>query len=514
VDPALAYATSIWQILITTNDGLVAYRRVGGPDGATIVPDLATSVPVPTDGGRTYTFQLRPNIRYSNGQPVGVEDFRYAIERGFRGGSPTSYYQGIVGGDACVKDPATCDLSQGIVTDDSSGTVTFHLTAPDPEFLHKLALPFADAVPTGTADPTKSSTVPATGPYTIQSYQPGTKDDPVGSLVLVRNPQFHEWSAAAQPDGYPDRIAWTFGVGVERLTTDVEEGGADVALEAVDFPPPDRLQEVTTRFTNQVHTFSQPGTLGIALNTNLAPFDDVRVRRALNYAFDRDAAVKAFQPALPTCQLLPPNFPGYRPYCPYTLNPGPGGTWTAPDLARAQRLIAASHTVGTRVTVWAITIGPVSVALAKLFASEMNGLGYPTTLRTIATPTKYFSFVANSNNRVQAAFAAWGADYAAASNFMDLMRCSSFLPGSGRNESIAQLCDPALDRQIEQALSLQSTDPAAANDLWAAIDRRVSLDAPWVFVLNQAGLDFVSARVGNYQHNPQWGVLVDQLWVK
>ncbi len=514
IDPAVSYSTSSWGVVIVTNDGLVAFKRVGGPDGSSIVPDLATSIPAPTDGGTTYTFQLRPGIHYSNGQVVKPVDVRSSIERVFRSHSAAvgvGYYQGIVGGAACANDPATCDLSAGIVTDDAAGTVAIHLTAPDSEFLYKLALPFADVVPAGTPDPDPARFAPATGPYMIQSYRPGTKDDPVGNLVLVRNPQFHEWSPAAQPDGYPDRIVWRIDVGEQAAVTQVEQGRADYDFDG---PPPDRLDELTSRFTDQVHLYPKPATFGIALNTNLAPFGGVRVRRALNYAFDRAAAVTALQPALPTCQFIPPSFPGYRPYCPYTLNPGPGGTWTAPDLARAQRLIAASHTVGTRVTVWATTNGPPSVALAKLLVSEMNGLGYPTTLRTIANPTKYFQFVSNSNNRVQAAFAAWGSDYPAPSNFMNLMRCASFVPGSEGNQNIAQLCDPALDRQIEQALSVQSTDPAAASGLWAAIDRRVSLDAPWVFVLNQAGLDFVSARVGNYQHNPQWGTFIDQLWVK
>ena len=510
LDPALTYAPLSWQILAMTNDGLLGFRRVGGPDGATIVPDLATTVPAPTDGERTFTFQLRPGLRYSNGRLVAAADFRSSMERLFKLHTPAPYYGEIVGGDACAKDPATCDLSRGVVTDDRSGTVTFHLAAPDPEFLYKLALPFGDVVPEGTPDPTPSSTVPATGPYEIQTYTPAHGKQE-GTMVLVRNPQFHEWSAAAQPDGYPDRIVYTIGVDAEQVTSDVEQGRADMSLDSL---PADRLQEVSTRFTNQVHTFSQASTYGITLNTNLPPFDDVRVRRAVNFAYDRGAAATANQPALPTCQLIPPNFPGYRPYCPYTLNPSSGGTWTGPDLARAQQLVAASHTAGTKVTVWATPAFPATLTMGQAFAATLNDLGYPTTLRSMANVTKYFNFIANSDNRVQAAGYGWLSDYPAASNFINLVRCLSFAPGSNGSLNVAQLCDPALDRRIQHALSVQATDPAAANGLWAAIDRQVTRDAPWVFVLNKAGLDFVSARVGNYQHNPQWGVLIDQLWVK
>ena len=117
-----------------TNDGLTAFKRVGGSDGAQVVPDLATSLPTPTDGGRTYTFQLRSGIRYSNGQPVRPEDFRRAIQRSLRLGW-TIYYPNIVGGAACLARPTRCDLSRGIVTDDAANTVTFQLVRPDPEFL-------------------------------------------------------------------------------------------------------------------------------------------------------------------------------------------------------------------------------------------------------------------------------------------------------------------------------------------------------------------------------------------
>jgi peptide/nickel transport system substrate-binding protein len=132
----------MWQMLGVTNDGLVGYRRTGGPAGDTLVPDLAIALPGPVNGGTTYTFHLRPGIRYSNGTPVRPEDFRRAIARGFAiNAGPAAYYTGIIGAAQCTRAPAHCDLARGIVTNDQADTVTFHLTAPDPEFLYKLAFP-------------------------------------------------------------------------------------------------------------------------------------------------------------------------------------------------------------------------------------------------------------------------------------------------------------------------------------------------------------------------------------
>ena len=203
-DPAAAYSTPIWQMLSVTNDGLVGYRRVGGPAGNSLVPDLAQTLPAPTDNGLTYVFHLRPDIRYSTGALVRPGDFRLALERVFQlnylSGAGPLYFD-LVGGRACARAPSHCDLARGVVSNDRAGTVTFHLTAPDPDFLYKLAFPFADAVPAGTPRHLVSPVqLPATGPYVTQSFVPGHR------WVLVRNPRFRPWSDLAQPSGYPDRI--------------------------------------------------------------------------------------------------------------------------------------------------------------------------------------------------------------------------------------------------------------------------------------------------------------------
>ena len=155
---------------------------------------VTATMPVPTGNGRVYTFHLRPGIRYSTGALVRPSDVTRSFERLFKLGSAGApYYRAISGAAACLKAPATCDLSGGIAADDRAGTVTFHLTQPDPDFLFKQAHVYADVLPASTPGRQARTPLPATGPYMISRYIPGRE------LLMVRNPRFREWSAAAQP---------------------------------------------------------------------------------------------------------------------------------------------------------------------------------------------------------------------------------------------------------------------------------------------------------------------------
>jgi peptide/nickel transport system substrate-binding protein len=509
VDPAVWDGIGQWRLLTLTNDGLVSYRRLGGLAGDTLVPDLATTLPDPVDSGRTYTFRLRSGIRYSNGALVRPEDFRRAIERVLRLDYWTAlFYTGILGGRRCVERPAACDLSRGIVTDDRANTVTFHLRAPDPEFLYKLAFPTADAVPQGTPERAQArGPLPATGPYITSSFSAGK------SWILRRNPRFHEWLPDAQPAGYPDRIAVRVYSDPRREVDAIERGAADVLLGL----PPNRVGEFATHYASQFHSDPFAATYALALNTRVPPFDRVGVRRALNFAIDRGRVVGwngGQLTAQPTCQVLAPTLPGYRPYCPYTLNPGSSGVWSAPDFAKAQRLVARSGTRGMKVTFWTDSsqAGPI-YKLGPYVVSVLDRLGYRASLKRVSfvTPGAF----ADSRTRGQLGWFTWLQDHPSPSNFIDpLLSCDSFVPGSEQNLNLAEFCDSSIDSQIRRAYALQSRDSGAADALWGRIDHELVDQAPWVPLYNPRVLTALSARVGNYQYHPYWQVLLDQLWVR
>jgi YVTN family beta-propeller protein len=510
IDPAFAYYVPTWAILATTNDGLVGFRKVGGSQGIELVADLAHSMPTPTDGGTTYTFQLRPGIRYSNGALVQPEDFRRALERVYELGSGGAYlYTAIVGAAGCAKGKP-CDLSRGIVTDRPGRTVTFKLAAPDGDFLSKLALPFAYAVPAATPSrDVGTHPVPATGPYRIAGYDKKSK-----LLRLVRNPRFREWSADAQPGGFPDSIYYSWRTPLDdpsaRIRA-VEHGRADLALGSAGPPlSKDELDRLAARYPSQLHLNTGFSTFYFFLNTRVAPFDDVRVRRAVSQAFDPDEfAAGGGRAVSPTCQILPPNFPGYKPNCVYA-----GGS--VQGLDRARELVRRAGAVGDAVTVWVPS--PMSEQ-GQHMASLLGSLGLRASVKEVAPMpdiSAYFNVVSDAKTQAQMGFGAWAADYPSAAGFIPpLLSCAAFVPSSPeQSTNLTQFCDPAIDEQMARATSLQSLDPPAATLLWQQIERELLAQAPLVPTTNQRNADFVSERVGNYQFNPQWGVLLSQLWVK
>jgi peptide/nickel transport system substrate-binding protein len=505
-DPQVNYTAQEWQFLIITHDGLVGFKHAGGAEGTKLVPDLATAVPTPTDGGKTYTFTLRPNIKFSDGKAVTANDVKATFERLFKiGNSPNSgsWYNVIEGGDACVKTPKSCDLSKGVVV--SGNQIAFHLTTADPEFLDKLAMPFAFILPAST--PAKNLDIPpaGTGPYKWTQYQPNKQ------MTIVRNPFFKVWNADAQPAGNPDSIEERFGLSVEAEVTQVEQNQADW-ISVSDAIPSDRLNELSSKFANQVHISPLAATFYFAFNTRIPPFDNAKARQAVNYATDRNALVKIYggpKLATPTCQVLPPNFPGYKPYCPYTANPG-SGKWTAPDLAKAKQLVQQSGTAGTTVKVNSDTT-EVDKAYGEYFVDLLNKLGYKAKPQFLSNDIQY-PYIQNSKNKVNFAYSSWYADYPAASDFLNiLLGCDSFHPNSNSSPNIAEFCDKTIQSQMTKAASTSITSPTAGNAIWQGVDKSIADAAPWDAMFNPKELDFVSKRVKNFTFSPQWLLLLDQV---
>ena len=314
--------------------------------------------------------------------------------------------------------------------------MTFHLSKPDPDFLFKLALPDYDAVPASTPLHARLP-LPATGPYKIAGYQKK------GVVVLVRNPRFHVWSAAAQPEGYPDRIVERYRYTGASAIHAVERGTADITADGLDQTwPPALAASLQTRYSSQLYAEPPLTILGLWLNTRLAPFNDVRVRQAFNLAVDRNrlARINAGEVA---CQYLPPNVNGYSYYCPYN----------GPNLAKARRLVAESGTKGQPVTIWIYDI-PAGHRNGAYLVSVLQSIGYKARVEYVphnGQPTWRPDRQAGVGGSVP--------DYPSANDIFLQFLCSSYTTKPATNSNPAGICDRHLDAQVARAQVARDDQP-------------------------------------------------------
>ena len=510
LDPAVAYDYATWQILVLTSDGLVGYRKLGGHDGATLVPDLAAALPQISPDGLTYRFALRDGISYSTGEPVRPEDFRYGLERAFSlSGDAASLFHALDGASSCFEEPSTCDLRNAVEIDE--GSVTIHLARPDADLPFKLALPFAYPVPAEIpVEDQGLDAVPGTGPYMI------TRARRQG-IELVRNPSFREWSAAAQPAGFVDAISWTFAEDLSEAFDQLDAGEIDWMADA---PEPDDVVSLQGAHPDQVVLPTTATTFYIGFDVSRPPFEDERIRQAVNFAIDRERIVELLGGTgsyNATCQILPPKFPGYEPFCPFTLEPD-GGVWSAPDPDRARALIEAADSVEEPIDVWVTdedALLPGAVDAMTYVVDVLNDIGLRADLRIV----KLFGEQKNGSQSfpyVEGIYAGepqmylfgWATDYLAAGGFIETQfRC-------GASTNATNFCDRSFDRRIERAKELQTTDPAAANSDWTEIEHDLIEAGIWAPVANPVATHVFSVRVGNPQVHLLWGLLLSRLWLR
>jgi peptide/nickel transport system substrate-binding protein len=484
-------------------DGLLGLS-VQPDSSGTLVPDLALSIPRPQSGGLLYTFRLRAGLRYWNGAPVRASDFRRGLERAAAASDVWAGYIGALPGAlSCPRSPRACDLSRAVIANDHENTVTLKLSHPDPELLPALGLSaFAPA-------PASAGAIrPGTGPYRITSFTPNRQ------IVLQRNRYFRDSAPVPQPAGYPDKIEIDNGGAPAADIKAVLDGEADYTF---DTPSPGQLAQIELHQPAQLHISPQPELDFLFMNTRAAPFNDPRVRQALNYAVDRAAIVNLIggpAAATPICQTIPATIPGHVAYCPYTDHPTSRGTWTSPDLRKARALIAASETKGQSISV---LTGPSGLASDEPTATYIVGLlkrlGYRAHLRLLQ-PDRWHAAMDDYHHPAQIGTEAWSVDFISASQFLtDQLSCAAWNPPT-RLDNHAEFCNHHVDQLARRAAELGQIDPVAADALWARADRLATNLAPWIATVSENELDLVSRRVGDYRYLGCGACTpLDQLWV-
>lgn len=494
LDPGLSYTAEGWETLEATNNGLLTLKKEAGAAGNEVVPDIAEQMPTVSDDGKTYTFKVRDGVMFS--EPVNREvkpsDFKFTIERLFRINSGgLSFYTGIEGAEEYAK-TRQGDIS-GIVADDKKGTITFHLTAADGAFPEYMAVPFTYVLPVGTPDKdisTDEGSRVATGPYMIESYTPKQE------FTLVRNPSFKQWTEDS-PDGYLDEIEVTIGVDPDAAVNQIVQGDLDWYYTTVS---PARLTELKAQYPDQVYDNTRNNITYFFMNERKAPFDDLKVRQALNYAADRDALVKLFGgQGTPTENIIPPGLaPAYQKHDFYPY-----------DLEKAKQLVAESGTEGMKIEVWTRNQEPFP-KVTQYIASVLNELGYDASVKVV-DQSIYDDTISNQKTDPQIGVNDWTQDYPEAGNFIDtLLNGNNIVEIGNNNQANADV--KSLNAAIEKTNLMPLGNER--NLSWAKLDADFMREnAPWVPFLNATFPQFASEQVRGVVFNPTYYAMFPSMWL-
>ena len=480
-DPHVAYDQLSYMGIRLLFDGLLDYDR-----DSHLVPSLAVALPEVSNGGRTFRFELRRGVRFHNGRELTADDVVWSMRALLSSESASPgypFYKAIVGAP---------DFHAG-KRDDIPGikklgryTVEFTLTEPDHTFLNAMALPFAYPVPRENYErwakvgPDAVGRHPVgTGPFELVRWERGVE------AVFKRFDGY--WN---QPHPGPDEMVFLENLAGPVATARFRNGDLDAiaGMPAVDY----LFFKKSRAWKPYLDQYPGVTIWGLAMNCEMAPFDDVHVRRAVAFAINRKALSRALQGrALPTGQLLPPAIPGYDPDL-------PDRQYYDPERAK-EEMALAGHPDGLAapVTAW-IGDSDNSRLIAQLWQQDLREIGIDVALRQVSFAT-YLEATAKKDT-AQMFPSGWNMDFPDASNFLFLFDSHSMHPSHSDNRSFYR--NPELDRLLAKARP--ETDPAARVKLYREANDIVARDAPWAFLYTPLEMEVWQPYVMGYRPHPIW----------
>jgi len=476
LDPALSYTAEGWAAMGEVYIPLLTYKHAEGEEGSEVEPGLAKEMPKISNGEKTYTLFLRPGLKYSDGTPVKASDFPYTVERLFKVNSGASpFYTAIAGAEEFAETKK--GGIAGIKTNDKTGEIAITLTKPRGTFTNELALMFVAPVPQGTPNEDLSATPPpGTGPYMITKSQPGR------GWEYERNPYWAKANSKAMPDypsGQMDKIEVKVIRNPQTQVNEIEQGKSDWMEN---LPPADRFAEVKDKYEGtQFEAYPTISTYYFWMNMTQPPFDDLKVRQAVNYAIDTEALERIYAGSLGAShQILPPGMPGYEKF---NLYPH--------DLAKAKAMIKGADPADKDITVWGDTESPNEEA-AEYYDGVLRELGFNTTLKLI-NADNYFTVIGNlSTPGLDTGWSDWFEDYPHPNDFFQpLLAGESIQPTN--NTNLSQIDDPELNAKLTR-LSEQPLGPKEEAE-YAEIDRAYMEQAPWAPYGTRTLTTFVSDAI-------------------
>ncbi|MEN3358906.1 MAG: peptide/nickel transport system substrate-binding protein, partial [Mycobacteriales bacterium] len=502
--PARSYAPGVWNVMRLYTRQLVSYATKPGDAGAQVVPDLATGLGRTTDGGRTWTYQLRPGLRWDDGRPVTAQDVKYGIERLFASdvlpGGPTwlvtllddrgSPYDGP------YRDRTPGHLGLRSIATPDTRTIVFRLVRPFADWDKVLALPTATPVPAARDLGTRYAAHPASlGPYLVSG------PDAHGVLAFTRN---RFWSKATDPVrlALPDRVELATNIVPAERDRRVLSGQADADVSGSGLQPAAAAQVLADPALTARADDPTTGTLRmLAMPPTVPPFDNPHCRRAVQYALDKaavkDAVGGAAAAALATT-LWPRGLPGYPAITPY-----PGGDGNRGDQTAARSELAGCGKATGFAANLAVVADGRGPAVAAAAARSLGEVGIRVTVKRYPR-TQFLSVVAGApavvrRDQLGLILADWSADFPSPNAFLVPLADGRSIRPSG-NTNLAELGGAALEQAVDDATA--TLDPVAAVTAWRAVETLVMQSAAYAPLIEDRALLLASPRLRNVYVHP------------
>jgi ABC-type transport system substrate-binding protein len=454
LDPAIAYDDLSTWITHALYDTLVDYA----PGSTQLIPRLAERWEISPDG-RRYHFWLRAGIAYADGRPIVAADFKTSLARTLaRQDSPFVQYVAAIDHIDVISDRE----------------LEITLKQPDATFLYVLAMTFATPLRADYTGDLRTAPL-ASGPYMLERWDEGQR------IVLRKNPHYFDPTRAGVP-----RIEMLENIPRDTQFLMFEKGEIDAAerLDAADYL---WLLEQPA-WQPYIHVVPQMNVYGIRMNVRVKPFDDRRVRQALNYALDKQHTVKLLNgAAVPSHGMLPPGMLGRDD----SLAPYPH------DPAKARALLAeAGYPHGFDVDFVTINDEEAETTAASIQA-DFAEVGVRVHISILSLPA-YMTAIARPDGP-PFSLATWAADYPDPTNFLDA-RFHSRTIGSSNDSYYA---NPELDALLDAARV--ETDPARRVAMYHRAERILYDDAPWVWNYHREMTEVDQPYLQNYTPHPVWG---------
>ena len=471
LDPQVGYDWQNWSVIKSIFDGLMDYK----PGTTELEPDLAESYTV-SDDGLTYTFKLRDGVKFHNGRPMTSADVKYSFERAVNPATQSpggGYFSMIKGYDDVAGGKAT--TLSGIETPDDK-TVIFHLSRPDATFLHLMAINFGYVVPKeevekAGADWGKKPV--GTGAFKFVEWVPGQ------SIKLERNKDYYK---ANTP--YLDNLTFEFGQDPTVAVLRLKKGEIDIVGDGI---PPAQFAELMADPANKdlIAIGDQLQTGYVTMNVTQPPFDNPKVRQAVNMAINKDRIVRLINNrAVPANQPLPPAMPGYN----------PDNKGFAYDPEGAKKLLAEAGVGEINTELYVMNVDP-NPRIAQAIQQDLAAVGIKAEIRSLAQAEVIAAGGSGKAPMIWSGGMAWIADFPDPANFYyGILGCAGAVEG-GWNWS--RYCNKALDERAAKADAMVKDDQKDARIAeWKAIFDDVTKEAPWAPIFNEKRFTYHSERLG------------------